>query len=350
MSADAKRLREASTALPSDPSAQRRRGGDIRNYDLYGVVLRTDYRFATPLPQAPEGATPDVVFTCSTTATVDVDWRSGRRIDAQGLREDGEPDFLFVRFPSHDTVRITGALDFHVFDDRITCHLLDDRHEYLVDIAFLGMVLAFGLERRGTPTLHASVATVDGRAVGFLGNKGGGKTSTLAACMARGHALLTDDLLALRQSDGTFCVERGFPALRLWPAQAEHFVGEHEDLPAVHPDFPKKRIPIGTGRFGTFAGGAAPLQRLYLPERVHGAADEIYLEPLSAAEAVMQLLRHSFLPREVHRFGWQPQRLQVFSRLVGSVDVVRMRYPSGFDLLPDAVARLEEDLRHEQRA
>ncbi len=287
------------------------------------------------------------MFECVTAAPEEADWQRAQVVDAQGRRADGDPDFVFARLPSHDVVRITGAADFHVFDDRIVCHLLDDRHEYLVDIAFLGMVLAFWLERRGTPTLHASVAIVGDQAIGFLANKGGGKTSTLAACMAAGHALLTDDLLALTGAGAHQRVERGFPALRLWPEQVTHFVGPYEGLPVVHPDYDKRRVRVGAGGFGRFASTAAPLRRLYLPERLPESAGQIRLEPLPAAEAVMTLLRHSFLPREVQRFGWQPQRLAPFSRLVGTVPVVRLRYPSGLDRLPALVSRLEQDLRDE---
>lgn len=315
----------------------------MRRYDLYGVVVESDYGFATPLPSAPAGAGRDLLLTVGGPGGDEVDWTTAEQLDVQGRRADGEPDFVFARFPSHDAVRITGALDFHVHDDRISCHVLDPRHEYLVDIAFLGMVMSFWLERRGVPTLHASVAVVDGGAVGFLGNKGGGKTSTLAACMQRGHPLLTDDLLALHRTAAGVAVERGFPALRLWPEQVERFVGPYEHLSVVHPDFAKRRVPVGPGGFGSFAAGAAPLKALYLPERPADAVD-VEVVRLTDDEAVMALLRHSFLPREVQRFGWQPQRLAVFADVVRTVPVARLRYPSGFPRLPEVVAALEREL------
>lgn len=317
----------------------------MRSYDLYGVRMASDHEFANPLPEstAPPGSA-DLVFTCVDETPSWADWSTATVVDEQGRRADGSPDFVFARFASHDAIRIPGAVDFYVFDDRVTCHVVDERHRYLVEIALLGMVLAFWLERRGTLTLHASVAVVDGSAVGFLGSSGGGKTSTLLACLDRGHALLTDDLLAVREQGDHVRAERGYPALRLLPEQVARFVGSDEDLPLLHPDFEKRRVSVGDGGFGPFADGAAPLRRLYLPERGPAADAPVVIERLRPDEAVMTLLRHSFLPREVQRFGWQPRRLAEMPGIVRHLSVARLRYPSGFARLPEVIAAVERDL------
>lgn len=321
----------------------------MRRYDLYGLVVESDYDFATPLPPAPEGGQRDLLVDVTDGPPEGIDWSTARVVDAQGRRADGEPDFLFARFDGYDALRITGALDFYVHDDRITCHVLDRRHEYLIDIAFLGMVMSFWFERRGVPTLHASVAVVDGGAVAFLANKGGGKTSTLAAVLRRGHALLTDDMCALRRAGSSTFVERGFPALRLWPAQVEEFVGPHQHLSPVHPDHDKRRVPVGADGFGSFAPAAAPLRALYLPERLPDADRDVEIVRLGPDEAVMALLRQSFLPREVQRFGWQPGRLQAFAEIASTVPVAQLRYPSGFPRLPTVVDAVERELDRSAR-
>lgn len=317
----------------------------MRSYDLYGVRMASDHEFANPLPASPVPATEaDLVFACVKEAPSWVDWSAATVVDEQGRRSDGSPDFVFARFPSHDAIRIPGALDFYVSDDRVTCHVVDGRHGYLVEIALLGMVLAFWLERRGTLTLHASVAVLEGAAVGFLGSSGGGKTSTLLACLARGHALLTDDLLAVRQEEDHVRAERGYPALRLLPEQVARFVGDDHALPLLHPAFEKRRVLVGNGGFGRFADGAAPLRRLYLPERGPATHASVVIEPLRADEAVVTLLRQSFLPREVQRFGWQARRLAEMPALVRHLSVARLRYPAGFDRLAEVIAAVERDL------
>lgn len=322
------------------------RGRVIRSYDLYGVHVASDHDFVNPIPVSPRPAhAAQLVFRCCREEPEGADWSTAEIVDEQGQQPDGRPDFVFARLGTCDAIRIPGALDCYLRDDEILCHLLDERHAYLVEIVLLGLVLAFWLERTGTPTLHASAVTVDGHAVAFLGTRGGGKTSTLAGCLERGHALLADDLLALREDGEGFIGERGYPALRLWPEQADRFLGHHADLPILHPDFSKRRVVVGPGTFGRFAEGPARLRRLYLPERHDDPAAPVELERLPSDQALIALLRHSFLPREVQLFGWQPRRLPVLARLAGSAPVVRLRYPSGFDLLPGVLAELEHDIR-----
>lgn len=265
-------------------------------------------------------------------------------IDAQGEGADGN-DFVFASLGEATLVRIIGAADFWLWPDRIVCHLVDARHQYLVEIALFGMVLSLWLEQRGVPTLHGSGAVVDGQAVAFLAARGGGKTSTVAACVAAGHPLLTEDLLAVDTVPEGAVARRGYPMLRLWPEQARLFVECWEHLPVVHPDFDKRRAAVGNGGFGHFSESTAPLRRLYLPERCDDPTTPIDMASVGMQEAVMTLVRHSFLPREVQRFGLQADRFPLLVHLAATVPMMRLRYPSGFDRLSEVVIAIREDVR-----
>ena len=60
--------------------------------------------------------------------------------------------------------------------------------------------MPLALSRQGIPAFHASVVTVPGGAVAFLGKTGAGK-STLAASFALGNsAFLTDDGLLVEET------------------------------------------------------------------------------------------------------------------------------------------------------
>jgi hypothetical protein len=58
---------------------------------------------------------------------------------------------------------------------------------------------------------------------------------------------------------------------------------------------------------------------------------------------LIELVRHSFSPHLVQAAGLQPRRLDLFARLVMQVPVRRLRYPSGFERLPEVVERLLKD-------
>lgn len=209
----------------------------------------------------------------------------------------------------------------------------------LVELRLLGPVLALWLERRGVAALHASAVVVGGAAVAFLASNHGGKSSLAAALMQLGTPLLTDDLLAVESSpDGGFVARPGYPQMRFWPAEAERFAagGDH---PRVHPEFEKRRVRVGEGGFGRFHGEPCRLAAVLLPERAAMAegGGETRLAALAPSLAVVELLRRSFLPRLAAATDLQPQRLDLFTRLVERLPVRRLVYPRGYARL-DAVA------------
>jgi hypothetical protein len=305
--------------------------------------MASDYAFATPMVRS-DSPHADVDFTCSTDPPPGLEWGDAEPIEVPDTGSDDEEAFVFARFSSHTGVRIVTAADFHTFDDRIVGHLLDERHRYLVEIALFGMVFALWHERRGTVTLHGSAAAVGGRAVAFLGDKGAGKTSVAAAHVAAGHAFLTDDLLVVEQGEGSARAHRAIPAIRLWPEGVRHFVGaDPEDFPAPHPDLDKRRVPLEASGLGVFAPGPARLDRIYLLQR-EATGSEVTITALRGQEAVMALVRYSYLPAEVAGYGWQGSRLARLARLAGDVEVRLLRYGSDLDRLQGVVAAVERDL------
>lgn len=312
----------------------------LARYALYGRTLGSDFPFRWPLP----GGTgdPDVVFSCADSAPLDVDLGSATRVlDLPLEAEAGAPSISYHRCGAVDVLRFGRDADHYLWDDRIVCHLHDPSLTWLVEIQLLGMVLALWLELRGTPTLHASTVVVDDSAVAFLGTKGGGKTTAATALIAAGHPLLVDDLLALHLTGSDVLAQPGYPMLRLWPEQVDHFLGAGDDLPLVHPSFTKRRVRVGDG-FGTQHIGPAPLRRVYLPARRDGG--EVAIEPVSSRDALIETVRNSFLHDAVHSFGLAGSRLSMLADVLRYASVRRVMYPSGFDRLPELVAAVEADV------
>jgi hypothetical protein len=324
------------------PAPSTIRGRPLATYRIYGTTLETGFPFRWPVPRG-DGPV-DLSFRCTDAPPLELDWATMTPAFSQHLTDrEGSPDVSYHVLDELDVVRIRGVADHYLWPDRIVCHLHDPDLAYLVEIQLLGMVLALWLERRGVPTLHASVAVVDGSAVAFLGTKGGGKTTAATALVAAGHQLLVDDLVALRFRDGEVLAEPGYPMLRLWPEQLEHFLGpgHTDELPLVHPAFSKRRIGVGD-RFGTFHGSAAPLRRVYVPQREDGG--EVTLAPLRSSSALIELVQHSFLSHEMIPLGLARGRLAELARVVDRMPVSTVRYPNGFERLPGLVAAIEADV------
>jgi hypothetical protein len=160
--------------------------------------------------------------------------------------------------------------------------------------------------------------------------------------MQAGYSLLTDDILPVEERDGTFFGRPGYPQMRMWPDEAAHFLDGWEDLPLVHPEISKRRVPVGAGGFGSFHPDSLPLAVLYVPERRQDGPIEI--REISRSEGLLELVRHSFSPRLVEAAGLQPRRFDLFARLVRQIPIRRLIYPSGFHRLPEVAEAVLRDV------
>ena len=89
--------------------------------------------------------------------------------------------------------------------------------EYIPQAAtyLLGSVAGLVLQNLGAVCLHASTVNIDGFAVAFVGPPGTGKSTTAAALLRRGHAIITDDVAVIDEADGQPYVRRGYARLNL---------------------------------------------------------------------------------------------------------------------------------------
>jgi hypothetical protein len=320
-------------------------GRSEQKYRLYGLTMLSDFPFANHLQVAAD--TLDLRFECTPSPPHPVDWHHSVPVYATHERNDaGDHIASLHQLGDCDVLRLTGIADFYLLPGSIFAHLREEEYEYLVEINLLGVVLALWLERLGIPALHASAVNIEGQAVAFLSSNYGGKTSLVANLMQSGHSLLTDDLLPLERVDEHFLAHSGYPTMRMWPREAEYFLGHYKDLELIHPEYTKRRVLVGQNGFGSFSNAAQPLGCIYVPERCnppeHSPKTEIL--PVSSRDAVFELVRHSFLPRVVEAIGLQPRRLELFTEMVLRVPVRRLKYPSGLAHLPQVRQTILGDL------
>lgn len=327
----------------ADPSLSSKRPVSARR--IFGLTLASEFPFASRL--APGRGAPDLTFACAMTPPVPVKWQQAMP-DYSSFRhiEDGESRAYLYHFDSCEVLRFTRVADFYLWPDRIICHVLDPAQYYMVEIRLLGTVLAFWLERQGIPALHAGVVIIGSGAAAFLSHSGGGKSVLAAALMQAGYPLLTDDILAVEHRRDSFVGRPGYPQLRLWPDEAQHFLGHYQDLEQVHPAYAKRRVPVGLDGFGVFCDKSQPLAYIYLPQRRDPAENGTTIEitEVPPRDAVVELLRYSFAGRMAEAVGLAPQRLDFFARMARQVPMRRLIYPSGFEHLPRVREAVLEDL------
>lgn len=321
------------------------KGSDWPVYRLFGVTLASDFAFANRL--VPSAAVPDIRFSCSDRVDPRIDLDPAEaRYQSPSRTPSGEPRLCLYHREDCDVLSFSPIADFFLYPERILCRLRDPALAYWVEIYLLGTVLAYWLERSGVLALHASAVVIEDQAVGLLASNGGGKSSLAAGLMQGGYRLLTDDVLAVSHRAGQLLGHPGYPSMRLWPGEAEHFLGHFEGLPRVLPELPKRRLLVGHPGFGAFCNQAQPLRCIYVPERRDPEAwgSRIEIVPLAPAAALIELVQHSFIPRLVAAAGWQARRLDRLAGMVERVSIRRLRYPSGFGYLPEVGEAIVRDL------
>lgn len=310
-------------------------------YRLYGVNLESNRRL--PLLGAPvDSANPDRcdltlvasgrVGECAETATY----------VSETIVTGDRPWLTIYRSESGDLLRFGAGVDFLLGPKTIEYTVAVGVDDNEVQLLFLGAVIAYWLERRGTPVLHASSVVLEGRAIAFLADSQTGKSTLASAFIERGARLLADDLLACRLDAGAVRALPGAASVRLWMDSAGRFATDADGLERVRPELDKRRLSLdGPDRHHA---AEAPVTALYLLNRETQHDAPIRIERLSPMHATIALIRRSYLGRVTPSLGLDNARLDALSALAMRVRVMELHYPTGYERLGDAVDAVLRDL------
>ncbi len=215
---------------------------------------------------------------------------------------------------------------------------VDDMSAYL-----LGPVMGFVLRLRGRVCLHASGIVANGSAFVLIGPPGAGKSTLAAAFAARGHAVLSDDVIPLLEGDGSFRAVPGYPRVRLWPKSVEALATFDPSAPKLPPHWGERRLHLDiTAQGYEFQTEPIALGAVYvLEERAEGSAP-LQIGPLSGEEGLMALVSNSFAALLLDR-DMRQQDFDVLSRLATTVPLRRVQRPDDLARLSDVCDLLVDD-------
>lgn len=250
--------------------------------------------------------------------------------------KDGRSILTFYRMESCPVMCFLDLADFYIWPEKVICCLHTDVPAYTMNGLLFANVLPFWLGLRGFVTVHASAVSLSGKAVAFVAHSRNGKSTLAASLLQEGHSLLTDDVLPVIRHEAGYLAYPGYPAMRMWPDEAEHFLAGYEELERVHPEFSKRYVPVDGADFGAFWDRPCPLERIYILERREAAdlPNGLEIKSVSHRDAVIELLRYSFITRLAESAGLAPDRFDFLAKLVRIVPLRRLIYPSGYEFLP----------------
>ena len=207
--------------------------------------------------------------------------------------EDGTVWTEFYRSETGYLLRFPDLADFEVSasGESVVAYPAIGTDELTLEHLYINQLVPLALSRQGKPAFHASVVTVPGGCVAFLGKTGMGK-STLAASFALEDAtFLTDDALLIDESNGI----RAMPShasVRLWGDSVEALVDDGRDQGRSYISYSSKaRLLAGDAL--RYTSTPVPLIAAYVLG--DNEPEQVMIEPLIGTGHHMAWVENSFL-------------------------------------------------------
>ena len=276
--------------------------GTYLAYSVYGLQLETNLPIPGLTPVQAQSRTNVRVRLQSSPPAEVLDFQSSEELWYTSSYKDGKGEHVLkvcrLNKGSYFKLSYSDGMEFFVdsqgtavwatWPDRLA---IEDAAVYL-----LGPVMGFVLRLRGTVCLHASAISIGDQAVALVGPAGAGKSTTAAAFARRGHAVLSDDVVALVEFHDGFLIQPAYPQLRLWPSSVEVLYGMSNALPRLVPadDSWDKCYLVLDGSGHEFRKQPMPLAAIYvLSDRATSDAAP-FIEPMSAYAGLIGLVGNSY--------------------------------------------------------
>lgn len=186
---------------------------------------------------------------------------------------------------------LTFYLNANVTDIRVRCDEPMDAND--VADFLLGPVLGIVLRLRGTICFHGSAVVLEDKAIIFVGVPGAGKSTTAALFARNGHPVLSDDIAALMERGGSFCVLPAYPYVNLWPEALEMLARSESSSSSSPTAVDKVRVPLD-GNDSKFQREALPLAAIYVLAERSADSRAPFIEGLPPQAALMNLVANTY--------------------------------------------------------
>lgn len=252
---------------------------------------------------------------------------------------DGTAWTRFYRIPDGYLLRFPGLADFTVSADghAVTANPVPGVSPQTVEHLYLNQVLPLALSRRFRLVLHASAIEIDSFAVAFLGVSGRGKSTLAASFSTAGYRFLTDDGLQLEKGPGAYFIQPSHPSIRLWDDSRQTLMPETAQATPAVDHTPKARLLADEEI--AHCDVARQLRCMYFLGT--GDTETIGIEPVGGRDAMIELVRHTFL-LDIEEREMLMHHFAQLTELAGIPMFFRLDYPRRYEMLPqvrEAVVR-----------
>lgn len=243
---------------------------------------------------------------------------------------DGTVSSQFYHADSRYLLRFPGLADFTVSADgqEVAVCPTPEASEPDIQHLYLNQVLPLAYSRQYKLILHASAVEVAQCAIAFLGESGRGKSTLAASFSTGGYRFLTDDGLHVENSQGGYFIQPSHPSIRLWDDSRVALIPESEATPSMEK---VSKVRLLAGAAVSFCDVPRLLQRVYfLGEDEVGS---ITIEPVSGRDAMLELVKNSFL-LDIDARDMLTHHFCQLVEMVKTPMFYRLNYPREYEMLP----------------
>lgn len=199
----------------------------------------------------------------------------------------------------------------------------------------LGQGLAIILHQRDYLVLHGSAVKIYGDAVAFLGQCGEGKSTTTFALNDRGHALIADDVLAVKiNGNNNPKIYPSFSRIKLHKDVIDNMGFKHTST-EFDPDFQKYLYKAKNN----FSVDPVPLKKIYILKK----DKKNDISTLSLQEKLISIIRNTY-PKPIFGSNEKVQNLFQCSNIINKISVKHLCLSHSFEKLEELVDLVEKDI------
>ena len=209
-------------------------------------------------------------------------------------------------------------------------------------VFLLGTTFGALCHHRGILPLHACALETPKGCVAFAGASGEGKSTLAAALAKRGHNVLSDDVLYLRQDTKKHTLAwPGLGRIRLWDDSLDALGYRDETIQRETRDNEKFLVPIRP-----LDDPARPrvLRRVYRLEAAP-EGEQTSFERVQGAAAIELLMPNVYRLTLAEHMGRKTAIFESCAQIARNISVYTFRRPLRFDRLAETIERLEKHLQ-----
>lgn len=238
-------------------------------YNAFGLVIES----AFPIPSLKEldAGEPDVRIVPAMLRGV---------VDTKAPRTSENCNIILTL--SETLFRVTGG-------DLIEADVAEGDTEGFIAMYLMGSCMGAIMTQRGYMLLHGSCVTDGRRSILITGDSGAGKSTLAAEFLKNGWKLITDDVTAVFDVDGTPMVQSSYPSQKLWQDAMDRYEKTDEDVHSLF--FTEAREKFGVNVTDHFFEGTCPLSMVL---RLVPMDTSCRVGPIEGMAKVDQLLRNTY--------------------------------------------------------